>query len=215
MVQKTQPRPRGRPRAYDPERALTQALETFWQGGFSATSLDDLSAATGMNRPSLYAAFGDKQQLYLQLLDRYTAASERAIAAEFERDQPLAKALTRFYQFAVTTYLPENGEPRGCFLIGTALTESVSDPEVRARLAASLGGFTRALERRLKRARDEGELPRDADPAALAEVGGAVLHSLAVRARAGDSRTALNALVKSAVKLICGGAAAKKAASPN
>jgi len=205
MVQNKPARPRGRPRAYDADQALARARDAFWQAGFSATSLDDLSAATGMNRPSLYAAFGDKQRLYLELLRRYTAASDQAIAREFERDQPLARALTRFYQLALSMYLPQGGPARGCFLIGTALTEAVDDPQVREQLGVSLDGFRRALELRLKRAHDEGELDRDADPVALAEIGSAVLHSLAVRARAGDSRTALNTLVKSAVRLICGG----------
>lgn len=205
MVQNTTPRPRGRPRAYDPARALAQARDAFWQAGFAATSLDDLSAATGMNRPSLYAAFGDKHRLYLELLDRYATASDQAIAREFERPQPLARALTRFYQLALALYLPEDAAPRGCFLIGTALSEAAADSPVRERLRRALDGFTRALERRLRRAQAEGELARDADPAALAEVAGAVLHSLSVRARAGDSRAALNKLVKAAVGLICGG----------
>jgi AcrR family transcriptional regulator len=206
MVQNTPPRPRGRPRAYDPAQALARARDAFWLAGFAATSLDDLSAATGMNRPSLYAAFGDKHRLYLDLLDRYTAAADAAIREEFAREQPLAKALTRFYRHALALYLPEDRAARGCFLIGTALSEAAADAQVRERLRAALDGFARALEQRLKRARTEGELSRDADPAALASLASAVLHSLAVRARAGDSRTALNALVKSAVKLICGGA---------
>ncbi len=205
MVQNTQPRPRGRPRAYDPQQALAQARDAFWQAGFAATSMDDLSTATGMNRPSLYAAFGDKHSLYLDLLERYTAAANQAIAREFEQDQPLARALTRFYRHALALYLPEEGAPRGCFLIGTAVSEAAADPQVREKLAAGLNGFTRALEQRLRRARDEGEIDAKADPAALADIAAAVLHSLAVRARAGDSRTALNGLVKSAVNLIGGG----------
>src|SRR5262249_17102093 len=78
MVQKSAPagpgpapKGRGRPRAYDPETALQTAIEAFWQAGYSGTSLDDLSAATGMNRPSLYGAFGDKRALYLKALDHY------------------------------------------------------------------------------------------------------------------------------------------------
>lgn len=204
MVQNTPPRPRGRPRAYDAERALAQARDAFWQAGFSATSMDDLSAATGMNRPSLYAAFGDKHRLYLDLLQRYIAASDAAIAQEFAREQPLAKALTRFYRLALSLYLPEQGVPRGCFLIGTAVSEAAADAAVREKLDAGLNGFTRALEQRLRRAQAEGELQRGADPAALADIAAAVLHSLAVRARAGASRAALNATIAAAVRLICG-----------
>src|SRR5262249_57918674 len=69
--QRSEPRPRGRPRTYDPEIALQRATESFCRAGYAATSLDDLSAATGMNRPSLYGAFGDQRQLYLATLRRY------------------------------------------------------------------------------------------------------------------------------------------------
>ena len=80
-------RMRGRPRQYDPERALAQAAEAFWKHGYAATSLDDLVAATGMNRPSLYAAFGDKRDLYLKTLTRYQQQS-RAIGAQITADDP-------------------------------------------------------------------------------------------------------------------------------
>jgi AcrR family transcriptional regulator len=204
MVQKELKRPRGRPRAYDPEQALDQALQAFWRAGFSATSLDEISAATGMNRPSLYAAFGDKRALYLALLDRYTAASAQAIAREFSAPQPLAVALSRFYKLALAMYLPAQGGPRGCFLVGTAVSEAVEDEAIRGRLQMALRDFTAALERRLRRAQAEGELAADAEPAGLADIASAVLHSLAVRARAGDSRAALDATIQAAVKLICG-----------
>ena len=211
MVQKTQPRPRGRPRAYDRQQALAQARDAFWQAGFAATSMDDLSAATGMNRPSLYAAFGDKQRLYLELLERYTSTANQAIAVEFALKQPLARTLTRFYRYALALYLPEAGTPRGCFLTGTAVSEAAANPQVREKLLAGLSGFTRALERRLRRARDEGEIDAQADPAALADIASAVLHSVAIRARAGDSRAALNATIKTAVGLICGDAPRRNA----
>ena len=64
MVKKEEKRPRGRPRAYDPERAMDRATGAFWRAGYSATSLEDLTAATGMNKPSLYAAFGDKRAFH-------------------------------------------------------------------------------------------------------------------------------------------------------
>src|ERR1700749_1175927 len=83
-------RRRGRPRQYDPERALANAAEVFWKHGYAATSLDDLVAATGMNRPSLYAAFGDKRDLYLKTLKRYQERS-RTIGQEIIADDPLLR----------------------------------------------------------------------------------------------------------------------------
>lgn len=206
-------RPRGRPRAYDPEQALDQALRAFWRSGFSATSLDELSAATGMNRPSLYAAFGDKHALYLALLERYATVSDANIAAGLGHDEPLAAALTRFYKGAVASYLSGDGAARGCFLIGTAMSEAMADAAIRERLGRALDGFTAALEQRLRRAQAEGELDDAADTAGLAGVAAAVLHSLAVRARAGAPRAALNATIRAAVQLICGAAPAAAARS--
>src|SRR5271154_7290423 len=95
MVQKSAPatrspstRRRGRPRAFEPETALTQALDVFWQDGFAATSLDDLSAATGLNRPSLYGAFGDKRALYLQAYRQYRKRANEALAPLFQARAP-------------------------------------------------------------------------------------------------------------------------------
>ena len=99
-------RRRGRPRQYDPERALANAAEAFWKYGYAATSLDDLVAATGMNRPSLYAAFGDKRDLYLKTLDRYQQRS-RAIGQQIIADNPTLRVfLRRVYDAALDIYSP-------------------------------------------------------------------------------------------------------------
>jgi len=203
MVQKSSKRPRGRPRAYEPERALTQARDAFLRAGFSGTSLDDLSTVTGMNRPSLYGAFGDKRALYLTTIERYIAAGRQAMERTLDPDLPLKIVLQRVYEGALALYLPKNGSARGCFLIGTAGTEAVRDPDIRARLGDGLREFDRAFEARLRRARERGELDSSADPAALAKIASAVLHTLAIRSRAGDSRASLRATADAAIRLIC------------
>src|SRR5437762_9717268 len=119
------PKRRGRPRAYEPEVALGKALDLFRKGGFAATSLDDLSAATGMNRPSLYGAFGDKRALYLKTLEGYRALGRAAIAEALGGEDSLREALGRVYRSALAIYLAGESGPRGCFLIGTAATEAV------------------------------------------------------------------------------------------
>src|SRR5215208_5043354 len=103
MVQKSgqeERRRRGRPRGYDPDAAMTQAIRTFWKAGYSGTSLDDLGGATGMNRPSLYAAFGDKRTLYLKALEHYWQLSYAAMDAALKPDCPLPDALMRVYRGA-------------------------------------------------------------------------------------------------------------------
>jgi AcrR family transcriptional regulator len=204
MVQKQVARARGRPRAYDPDAALTGARDAFWRQGYSGTSLEVLSDATDMNRPSMYAAFGDKRALYLQTLDRYTADANELTERALDRGHSLAEGLRRFYDNALAIYFESGSPPRGCYLIGTATTEANADPEVGAKLLESLRGFERALEARMRDAKAAGELDASADPAALAMMASSVLHSVAVRSRAGESRASLKALTDTAIQLICG-----------
>lgn len=205
MVQKHQPpRPRGRPRAYDPDVALARVMNTFWDAGYAGTSLDDLSAATGMNRPSLYAAFGDKRALYLKALERYRAWGRAALKETLALDQPLPQALRQVYAKALAVYLSGEEAARGCFTIGTAATEAVGNPEVRAFLAETVRSLDDAFEARIRFARDRGELKPEADPAALARLASAVMHTLAIRSRAGEPRAALEAVAEAGVNLICG-----------
>ncbi len=211
MVQKSAAR-RGRPRGYDPDLALARAMAAFWQAGYSATSLDDLSAATGMNRPSLYAAFGDKPTLYRTLLDRYRRIARDGMERSLAPDLPLREALRRVYRAALAMYLPREGPARGCFLIGTALTEAPLNRQVRAALAAGLAEIERAFESRIRLARDRGEIPSGKDPAALATMASAALYSLAIHSRTGASRAALDAITRAALDLICGPADAAPAA---
>lgn len=206
MVQKkigAEPRRRGRPRAYDPQAALRQATDTFWKTGYAATSLDEISAATGMNRPSLYAAFGDKHALYLEALAEYWRLSLAATREALAGDGPLDEALMHAYDAALSIYFSGEGPPRGCFVIGTAVTEAVEDTEIRDSLAAGFRAIDADFEARFRIARERGEIERDADPAALAILAAATMHSIAVRARAGTPRDELRALAVKAVKIIC------------
>ena len=198
------PKRRGRPPAYDRDAALQQATDAFWRAGFSGTSLDDLAAATGMNRPSLYAAFGDKRALYLHALDRYWRHAYAAMDEALDPNAPLGEALMRVYRKALSLYFPAKGRPRGCFAIGTATTEAMQDPSVRKAFADGLRALDRRFEARLHAARDGGELASDADPEALALFASATLHTLAVRARSGTPRVELERLARRTISIICG-----------
>src|SRR5450432_3608347 len=109
------PKRRGRPRAYQPEIALGKALDLFRRSGFAATSLDDLSAATGMNRPSLYGAFGDKRELYIKSHQRYRDDARAAMLEIFRDEMPVRQRLERMYGTALDIYLSGEAGPRGCF----------------------------------------------------------------------------------------------------
>jgi AcrR family transcriptional regulator len=206
MVQKkidAEPKRRGRPRAYDPQAALQRATDSFWRTGYAGTSLDDIAAATGMNRPSLYAAFGDKRALYLEALAQYWELSFAAMREPLAEDMPLDEALMRVYDGALSIYFSGDGRPRGCFVIGTALTEAVEDAEIRQSLAAGFQTFDADFETRFRTAIGKGELRDDADPAALAVLATATMHTIAIRARVGAARTELRELAWKAVRMIC------------
>ena len=201
MVQKEETR-LGRPREYDPEVALQRATDAFWDAGFSGTSLDDLSARTGMNRPSLYAAFGDKQALYLKTLESYRAARRAQITAALSDGRPLPVALRAIYERMIDRFLVGKRGARGCYLVGTAATEAVENPAVREMLAESLQELDEVLRSAFAAAQARGELGKRADPRALAAVASAVMHALALRARSGQPRAALQAVADSALKVM-------------
>jgi len=203
MVQKPKAR-RGRPRSYDPGRALAQATAAFWDAGYSGTSLDKLSAATGMNRPSLYGAFGDKHALYLKAIEGYRATARAGMQASLPQDGPLKAAFGVLYQRAISLYLSGENGARGCLLVSTAATEAVMDPEIRRAARVALEEIDAAFEARFRHACEQGDLPRSADPAALAKLASAILHTLSVRARTGAPRAVLERIAASGVDLICG-----------
>jgi TetR/AcrR family transcriptional regulator, copper-responsive repressor len=207
-LDKAPKRPRGRPRAYEPEAVLRQALELFWKTGYAGTSLDDIAAATGVNRPSLKAGFGDKHAIYLQALADYWERKYATMREALEGDEPLEQALMRVYEAALSIYFSGGGRARGCFVVGTAVTEALADAEISSSINEGFGRLDGYFEARLRKAHDGGELDRSADPVALALLASATMHSIAIRARAGASRDDLRQLALKAVGVICGRAGA-------
>ncbi|HVI31718.1 TetR/AcrR family transcriptional regulator [Phenylobacterium sp.] len=205
MVQKEElKRPRGRPRSFDPDAALDQARAVFWNLGYAATSLDDIAKATGLNRPSLYGAFGDKHALYMAALQRTADQSVAAITRGLAAEGPLRQVLAAFYAAAIAVYRAGDAGPRGCFVVGTAVTQAVDDAEVRALLSRYLADCDALFAARFETARTAGDFPAGLDPAAAAPIAAAAMHTLAIRARAGDSPEALEAVGEAAVAMICG-----------
>lgn len=199
-----QPKRRGRPRAYEPEVALGKALDLFRRQGFAATSLDDLSEATGMNRPSLYGAFGDKRELYIKSYQRYREEARASMVEIFREEMPVRQRLERIFASALNIYLSGESGPRGCFTVVTAASEAVGDPEIRAMVLDGLTELDKAFANCFRRAREKGELPESADPAVLAQLASATVHSIAIRSRARVSRKDLEAIVKGAIDVMVG-----------
>ncbi|MCP3369842.1 TetR/AcrR family transcriptional regulator [Bradyrhizobium cajani] len=211
MVQKSKPpaaanapKRRGRPRAYEPNVALGKALDLFRRQGFAATSLDDLSEATGMNRPSLYGAFGDKRELYIKSYQRYREEARAAMVEIFRQEMPVRQRLERIFASALNIYLSGDTGPRGCFTVVTAASEAVGDPEIRAMVLDGLAELDKAFTSCFRRAIENGELPERADPAVLAQLASSTVHSIAIRSRARVPRKELEALVKGAIDVMVG-----------
>jgi len=197
-------RPRGRPRAYEPAVALQQATDTFWKTGYAGTSLDDIASATGMNRPSLRAAFGDKRAIYVKALNAYWERKLAAMRRALEEDQPLKQALMSAFDAALSIYFSGRGRARGCFVVGTAVIEAMHDAETRKVVSDGFRKLDADFAARLRLAQQTGELEPSADPEALAMLVTATMQTMAIRARAGSSRDDLRQFAEKAVAVICG-----------
>jgi AcrR family transcriptional regulator len=201
MVQK-EPKPRGRPRSFDADEVLVKARAAFWNLGYAATSLDDLATATGLNRPSLYAAFGDKHALYMATLERTRTGAVAAMRAMLGREGRLRDVLGGLFRAAIAGYVEGDLGQRGCFIVGTAVTQSVEDPQARALLTAFIADEDEMFRARFARA--DNELAAGMTPETAAMVATAALQSLAIRARTGEPAEGLARIADATVTAICG-----------
>ncbi|GGN78314.1 TetR family transcriptional regulator [Streptomyces albiflavescens] len=189
---------RGRPRSFDRETALERAILAFWEHGYEATSVSDLTRVMGIGAPSLYAAFGDKRSLFDEVVreygTRYGSFGERALAEE-----PTARgAVERMLREAAVEYTAP-GRPHGCLVIHAAT--NCTSPEVEESLRERRNANIAAFESRIKAGIAEGELPADTNAAALARHTGAMIQGMSQQARDGAAREELEALAELAMAL--------------
>ena len=188
----------GRPRAFDKDQALDQALHVFWEKGYEGTSIADLTEAMGINPPSLYAAFGNKEAIFREALDRYEALRD-AIMEEAFAAPSAREAMSRLLQ-GTADRLSDKDKPRGCLMVQGALSGGEECEAVKRDLAARRAGGEALIRERLKRAKREGDLPADADPAAIARFITTVLQGMAVQATGGAGRKELRAIADMALR---------------
>lgn len=189
-------RERGRPRTFDIDLALDRAVEVFWKHGFQDASMHELTEAMGLSKPSLYAAFGDKEALYLKTLERYVALLIERHAAALDGEADGRRAVEGFLR-SLAVMLADPALPGGCFIInGTADCGGSTIPaSVELALRAALQGSEMMVLERLRRAQRDGDLPPDAQPEALAAMFGSLIAGLAVMAKSGAQVAKLNTVI--------------------
>lgn len=188
----------GRPRDFDVDKALDHALSVFWEKGYEGASLPNLTEAMGINRPSLYAAFGNKEELFRKALDRYEA-SHAAFVGDALAEPTARKVVERLFSGGIELVTgPRN--PRGCLAVQAALVSGDAAGTVRAELAARRKVVEIALRKRFQRAKSEGDLPLDAEPADLARYAATVLRGMAVQAAGGATRKELRKVAQIALR---------------
>jgi AcrR family transcriptional regulator len=186
--------PLGRPRAFDCQQALDRALHVFWEKGYEGASLTDLTRAMGINRPSLYAAFGNKEALFRKVLDRYLAGNACFVSKALEK--PTAREVVEYFLRETADSLGDASRPRGCLVVHGALACGEGAASVRQELIARRTAGLAALRRRFERAKKEGDLPADARPADLARYLATITNGMSVQAVNGATRAELRRVVE-------------------
>ena len=189
-------RERGRPRTFDIDFALDRAVEVFWKHGFQDASMHELTEAMGLSKPSLYAAFGDKEALYLKTLERYVALLIERHAATLDQEPDGRLAIEGFLR-SLALMLADPTLPGGCFIInGTADCGGSTIPaSVELALRAALQGSEMMVLERLRRAQRDGDLPPESVPEALAAMFGSLIAGLAVMAKSGAKVSKLHTVI--------------------
>jgi AcrR family transcriptional regulator len=190
--------PTGRPREFDIDQALDRALRVFWRKGYEGTTLPDLTKAMGINRPSLYAAFGSKEGLFRKALDLYDEGPAAYVREALK--EPTARAVVEQLLGGAIDVLTDRRNPRGCLMVQGALACGEAAESIRRELVARRLAGEAAIRARLLRALSEGDLPVDSHPADLARYVVAVLNGIAVQAAGGASRAELRRVAAVALR---------------
>lgn len=190
---------KGRPREFDADEVLDKALMAFWQRGFEGTSISDLTEAMGINRPSLYAAFGNKENLFRLALDRYAELGPWA-GFKDALSEPTAKRVAETLLLSAARGLTDPCHPAGCLAVQGAMSCSEASEAIKNELCSRRAAGEAELRQRFERAKAEGDLQPDSDPAALARYVSTLLQGMSVQAAGGASQQDLLGVVEMTFK---------------
>lgn len=182
----------GRPRAFDVDTALEKALEIFWRKGYDGTSLSDLTEAMGINKPSLYAAFGNKEQLFLKAIELYESRPCAFFYPALEKHT--AYEVAEYMLYGAATNMADNEHPQGCVIVQGALSCSEAAATVKEALINRRVEGEQKLKERFDQAKVAGDLPTHIDSEVLARYLGTVLQGMAIQANNGATPAQLRAV---------------------
>lgn len=188
----------GRPRCFDAEKALDEAMEVFWRHGYEGATIAQLTEAMGINPPSLYAAFGSKEGLLRAALDRYTA--KRGAFLTETLCAPTARVVAERLLMGIAEAQTDPSHPPGCLLVQGGLACGSGSENVPFELASRRAETEHRLRQRFERAKAEGDLTATADPAALARYLSAVIVGMSVMASSGAGREELREVARLSLK---------------
>ncbi len=194
-----QRRPRGRPLSFDRDAALEKAMLVFWERGYEGASISDLTAAMGITPPSLYTAFGDKETLYLEAMERYLLGPGNFAARALSQETTARESVRRLLRDAAAE-LTRECHPQGCMMALTAASCSVATEHIQAAMARRRSEALDLLRERIQRGIDDGELPPGTDAAALANYYATVYQGMSMQAKDGAGRDSLLASAEMAMR---------------
>jgi len=190
---------KGRPREFDVDEALAAALRVFWSKGYEAASLTDLTEAMGITRPSLYAAFGNKEALFRKALDLYEREKLAYIGEALKA--PTSRAVAERLLRGALAMQTSDCEPKGCMRVLTSVGCSPEAESIRSDVMARRQSSQRALCDRMSRAKEEGDLPEGTDVEGLCAYLAAVLGGMTIQAGSGASKAQLEGLVETTLRM--------------
>lgn len=192
---------RGRPRTFDREKALLRALDVFWEFGYEPASISELCSRMEINPPSLYAAFGNKAQLFLEAADYYERVFWTGAHMALEKEPDISKALAKYFSMAANI-LTSPAVPCGCLIVLAAINVSAESQPVIDAIKQLRHETWAAFHKRLSRAVTDGQLSKKSDIKALATTLHALIEGMSIQARDGVSQTDLKKISKIVTALL-------------
>lgn len=190
-------RQRGRPSNFDHDEALENALQVFWSRGYEGTSMSELTDALGINKPSIYAAFGNKEELFRKALAHYLAGPVSFVKESMK--EPTARQVVKIFLMQAVDFFSDESTPNGCMIVQGALTCSAGSVLIQQELVAYRKSYEDALTQRFEQAKTQGDLPALANAAYLAKYLATIHQGMSVQATSGATKEELLAVAEMAL----------------